>query len=218
LSLPLAQYTDFTVRALEQTRNPATLNWSVVVLIGLVSYIYTLEVQARRWPVIFAGIGFFLMDIFNETINAAVLHFSDHAAIWTTTGGTAYQPLVGLTVEIMFTFSIAGIAFVKAIPVDPKEKILGINNRLFFVTVFSLFSVAIELVLHAGGIFHWAYWWWNWPCIPLIVILGYMPFYGMAAWLYDMGDNTKKQLTVVGAIAAIDLTLLLAMGPILGWI
>lgn len=213
-----AQYTDFTVRALEQVRNPDTLNWSVVVLIGLVSYIYTLEVQARRWPVVFAGIGFFLMDIFNELINASVLHFSDTAAIWTTTGGTAYQPLIGLTVEIMFTFAIAGIAFVKAIPEDPKEKILGINNRLFFVVVFSVFSVAIELVLHAGGIFHWEFWWWNWPFIPLIIILGYMPFYGMAAWLYDMGDNTKKQLTVVGTIAAVDLSLLVLFGPILSWI
>jgi hypothetical protein len=213
-----ATYTDFTVRALDQVRSPETLNWSVIALLGIASYIYTVEIQARRWPVVFAGIGFLLMDVFNETINAIVLHLTDHAAIWTTTGGTAYQPLIGLTVEILFTFSIAGIAFVKALPDDPKAKILGINNRLFMVVAFSLFSVCVELLLHAGGIFHWAYWWWNWPFIPLIVILGYMPFYGIAAWLYDLGANAGKQLKIVGTVAAIDLVLVLLFGPILGWI
>lgn len=216
--MQLAAYTDFTVRALDQVRNPNTLDWSLVVLIALVSYIYTVEVEARRWPVIFAGIGFFLMDVFNETINGLVLHLTDHAAIWTTTSETVYQPLIGLNVEIMFVFSIAGVAFARALPQDPKLKILGINNRLFLVTVFSILSVLIEVVLHAGGIFHWAYWWWNWPFIPLIVILGYMPFYGMAAWLFDMGENRSKQLRVLGTVATIDLSLLLLFGPILGWL
>lgn len=216
--MPLAAYTETTVRALEQVRNPETLNWSIVVLIGLVSYIYTLEIQARRWPVVFAGLGFFFMDIFNETINALVLHFTEVSAIWTTTGGTAYQPLIGLNVEIMFLFSIAGIAFVKALPEDRHEKILGINNRLAMVIGFSIFSVLIELVLHAGGIFHWNYWWWGWPAVPLIVILGYMPFYGMAAYLYDLGENRSKQFKVLGTVVAIDATLIVVFGLILGWL
>lgn len=216
--MPVATYTDVTVRALEQVRNPSLLNWSIIALLGIASYIYTLEVQARRWPVVFAGLGFFLIDIFNETINTLFLHFNHTQAIWTTTGGTSYQPLIGLTVEIMFTFSIAGVAFVKALPEDPASRILGMNNRLFFVIAFSLFSVAVELCLHAGGIFHWHYWWWNWPFIPLIVILGYMPFYGIAAWLYDMGDNVKKQATVVGSVFAVDATLIIVCGLILGWL
>jgi hypothetical protein len=216
--MPFAVYTETTARALEQVRNPETLNWSVVVLIGLVSYIYTLEIQAKRWPVVFAGLGFFFMDIFNETINALVLHFSEVSAIWTTTGGTAYQPLIGLNVEIMFLFSIAGIAFVKALPEDRHEKILGMNNRLAMVIGFSIFSVLIELVLHAGGIFHWHYWWWGWPAVPLIVILGYMPFYGMAAYLYDLGENRSKQFKVLGTVVGIDATLIIVCGLILGWL
>lgn len=216
--VPFAQYTEFTTRALEQVRNPETLDWSVVVLLAIVSYVYTVEIEAKRWPVVFAGIGFLLMDLFNESINALVLHLTDHAAIWTTTGGTVYQPLIGLTLEIVFVFSIAGIAFARALPKDRQMKILGVNNRLFLVTLFSIFSVLVEVLLHAGGIFHWAYWWWNWPFIPLIVILGYMPFYGMAAWLYDMGDNTRKQLRVIGTVAAVDLLLIVLFGPILGWI
>jgi hypothetical protein len=216
--LLLAALTEPTQRALEQTRNPSTLNWSIVVLIGLVSYIYTIEIQHRRWPVVFAGLGFLLMDIFNELINALVLQFTETAPIWATTGGTAYQPLVGLNVEILFTFAIAGIAFVKAIPEDPKEKILGINNRLVMVVAFSILSVAIEVVLRSGGIFHWHYWWWNWPFVPLIVVLGYMPFCGIAAWLYDMGDNRKKQFRVLGVLGGIDLAIIVIAGLILGWL
>lgn len=214
----LAVYTEPTVRALEQVRNPSTLNWSVVVLLGLVSYIYTIEIQAKRWPVVFAGVGFFFMDIFNELINTLVLHFTHVSAIWTATGGTAYQPLVGLNVEIMFLFSFAGIAFVKAIPEDPREKIFGINNRWFMVVAFSIFSVLVELVLHAGGIFHWHYWWWGWPAVPLIVILGYMPFYGIAAWLYDLGDNRKRQAQILGTLIGIDAAIILVCGLILGWL
>lgn len=213
-----AAYTEPTMRALEQVRNPATLNWSVVVLIGLVSYIYTIEIQAKRWPVVFAGIGLFCMDIFNETINALVLHFTEVSAIWTTTGGTAYQPLIGLNVEIMFLFSIAGIAFVKALPEDRDARILGMNNRLAMVIGFSIFSVLIELVLYAGGIFHWHYWWWGWPAVPLIVILGYMTFYGIAAYLYDLGDNRSRQFKVLGTLVAIDAALIIVCGLILGWL
>jgi hypothetical protein len=213
-----AAYTEPTVRALEQVRNPDTLNWSVVVLLGLASYIYTLEVQAKRWPVVFAGLGFFCMDIFNETINALFLHFSEVSAIWTATGGTAYQPLIGLNVEIMFLFSIAGIAFVKALPEDRDARILGMNNRWAMVIGFSIFSVLVELVLHAGGIFHWHYWWWGWPAVPLIVIFGYMPFYGMAAYLYDLGENRRRQFQVLGTVAAIDATLIIVCGLILGWL
>lgn len=214
-----AEYTDFTVRALDQVRNTSNFGWGIVVLIALTSYFYTVEVQAGRWPVVFAGIGLFLMDIFNETVNSLVLHFSDRAALWTTTGDTLYQPLIGLTVEIMFLFSIAGIVFVKSLPEDPAIKILGINNRVFMVFAFSIFSVMIELVLRSAGIFHWEYSFWNQPYgLPTIVVFGYATFYAMSAWLYDMGDDRKRQLSVLGALGAIDITGVLLFGPVFGWL
>lgn len=217
--MPLAAYTDFTLRALHQVRSTANFGWGIVVLIALVSYIYTVEVQAKRWPVIFAGIGLFLMDIFNETVNGLVLHFSHRAALWTTTGPTLYQPLIGLTVEIMFLFSIAGIAFVKALPEDRSLRILGINNRVFMVFAFSIFSVAIELMLRSAGIFHWEYGFWNWPFgIPTIVVFGYATFYGISAWLYDMGDDRRRQLTVLGTLGVVDAAGIVLFGLILGWL
>jgi len=38
---------------------------------------------------VFAGIGLWLVDWFNEIVNALVLHFSDRAAVWTVTGNTS---------------------------------------------------------------------------------------------------------------------------------
>lgn len=214
----LAEYTNFTLRALEQVRSTANFGWGIVVLIAIASYIYTVEVQAKNWPVVFAGIGLFLMDVFNETVNALVLHFSERAALWTTTGPTLYQPLIGLTVEIMFLFSFAGIVFVKSLPEDRQMKILGLNNRVFMVFAFSIFSVLVELVLRSAGIFHWEYWFWGTPWgLPTIVVFGYATFYAMSAWLYDMGDNRARQLKVLGTLAAVDLAGILVFGVMLGW-
>ena len=81
----------------------------------------------------------------------------------------------------------------------------------------SLFCVAVEIFLHSTGYFHWEYWWWNVPFVPLIVIFGYATFFAVAAWVYDMGSNTRKQVRVVGTMAAINLVLGLALG-LAGWL
>lgn len=213
-----AVYTDFTVDALGRLRDTSHFHWSTITLLASCVYIYNVEIGARRWPVVFAGAGFLLMDLFNETVNALVLHFTERAAIWTTTGESSYLILIGLNIEILLMFSIAGIAFVKVLPQDRGARVLGLPNRLVFVTGFSLFSVFVEVLLHEAGVFHWPYWWWNWPAVPLIVLLGYMPFYGVAAWLYDMGNDRRRQLGVLGALAAVDGFSIALFGPILGWL
>ncbi len=216
--LPMAEYTDFTLRALDQVRNTANFGWGIVPLIALVFYVYTAEVQAKNFAAIFAGVGLFLMDIFNEITNGVIMHVSERAALWTTTGPTLYQPLIGLTVEIMFLFAIAGVLFTKALPEDRSAKILGVNNRLFLITAFSVFAVFVEILLRAGGIFHWEYWFWNIPFVPLIVIFGYGTFFAISAWLYDMGNNRRRQFKVIGTLGAIDAAGIVLFGPILGWL
>lgn len=216
--MPVAEYTDFTLRALDQVRSTTNFGWGIVPLIALVFYVYSSEVQAKNFAAIFAGVGLFLMDIFNEVTNVVIMHVSERAALWTTTGPTLYQPLVGLTVEIMFLFAISGVLFAKALPEGRAAKILGVNNRWFLITAFSVFAVIVEILLRAGGIFHWEYWFWNVPFIPFIVIFGYGTFFAIAAWLYDMGDNRRKQFKVVGTLGAIDLAGIVLFGPILGWL
>jgi hypothetical protein len=209
--------TDAAREALEILRDPKTFEWSTIPLLGFVFYVYAVEVERRRWDIVLAGLAFWLMDWFNELINSAVFHVSNRAPLWTVTGDTTYLILIGLNVEISMLFLVAGIVFVKQLPADRRLRILGVPNRLFLVFAFSCLCVLVEVLLEATGYFAWEYWWWNTPFVPLIVVFGYMTFFGIAAWVYDMGDDRRRQLTVVGALAAIDIALGLGLG-LAGWL
>jgi hypothetical protein len=166
---------------------------------------------------VLAGIAFWLMDWINELINSAVFHLTDRAPLWAVTGDTSYLILIGLNIEISFLFLVAGIVFVKQLPTDPRLRVLGIPNRLLLVFAFSCFSVLVEVFLESTGYFTWEYWWWNVPFVPLIIVFGYMTFYGVAAWVYDMGDDRRRQLRVVGTLASIVVALGVGLG-LAGWL
>jgi hypothetical protein len=205
-----------TLEALRQVRNPHLFKWYAVALLAFVVYVYAVEVERRRWHVVAAGVAVFLADWFNEIINALVLHVSDRAPLWAATGPTAYQFLVGLNVEIMFMFAIAGIVYTKLLPTDRPVRILGVPNRLAVALGLSVVSVAVEVFLRATGTFHWHYWWWNLQSLPLIVIFGYLWFYLYAAWVYDTGPRQRWML--LGGLAAIDLAMGVVFGVGLNWL
>jgi len=217
MGLPVAARTDFTLQALRMVRNPHLFKWYAVTLLVIVIYVYANEVERRRWDVIAAGLAVWLADWFNEIVNALVLHTTDRAALWTTTGPTAYQFLVGLNVEIMFMFALAGVIYAKLLPADRATRVLGIPNRLAVGLALSIVSVAVELFLHATGTFHWEYWWWNTPFVLLIIVFGYLWFFLYAAWVYDAPDAPKRW-TRLGGLAAIDLAMGLVFGVGLGWL
>ena len=212
-----AAITDAAREALEILRDGSTFQWSTVTLLGLVTYVYAVEVERRRWDIVLAGLAFWLMDWVNELVNSAVFHASDRAPLWAVTGDTSYLILIGLNIEISLLFLIAGIVFVKQLPPDRRLRILGVPNRLFLAFVFACVCVLIEVFLESTGYFTWEYWWWNTPFVPLIVVFGYMTFFGIAAWVYDMGDDRRRQLRVVGTLAAIDVALAVGLG-LAGWL
>jgi hypothetical protein len=209
--------TDFTREAERLLRDPDQFKWYTVTLIAFVLYVYSVEVERRRWDIVLAGVTLWLVDWFNEVVNALVLHFSHRAALWTVTGSTSYLILIGLTIEISFMFAVAGVVFAKVLPPDPRTRILGIPNRLALALGFSCFCVFVEILLHATGYFHWEYWWWNVPFVPLIVIFGYLTFFLAAAYVFDLRD-TRRQVRVVSALAALVGAMILVFGPILEWI
>ncbi len=209
--------TDAAREALGMLRDGRTFEWSTVALLGLVFYVYAVEVERRRWDILLAGLAFWLMDWFNELVNSAILHATDRAPLWTVTGDTSYLILVGLGVEISLLFLVSGVVFVKTLPPDPKLRILGIPNRLVLVLAFSCLCVLVELFLESTGYFTWEYWWWNTPFVPLIVIFGYATFFAVAAWVFDMGTDHRRQLRVVGTLAAVDVVLGVAFG-LAGWL
>jgi hypothetical protein len=213
----LADVTGFTRDAQDLLRDPSHFNWYIATLLVVVLYVYANEVERRRWDVVFAGLAFWLADWINEIANSLVLHFSDRAALWTIDGGTAYLILIGLTVEISLMFAIAGVVYVKNLPPDRNERILGIPNRIAIALILSCFAVLFEVVVQGTGYWHWEYWWWNSPFVPLIVVFGYMWFFLVAAHVYDMGD-TRRQARFVAAMAVVVATSLVVFGPILAWI
>jgi hypothetical protein len=213
----IAAVPDYVHEAERILRDGSTFEWSTVALLGFAVYVYAVEVERRRFDIVLAGLAFWLMDWFNELANSAIYHASGEAPLWAVTGDTSYLILIGLTIEISLLFLVAGVAFVKQLPADPRARWLGVPNRLVLVFVFSVFCVLVEVFLHATGYFHWHYWWWNVPFVPLIVIFGYMTFFGIAAWVYDMGNDRRRQLRVVGTLAAVNVSAGLVLG-LVGWL
>jgi hypothetical protein len=217
MGLELATRTDFTLRAERLVRDPHLFKWYAIALLALVVYAYANEVERGRYDIIAAGLALWFADWFNEIVNALVLQATDRAPLWATTGPTAYQFLVGLNVEISFMFALAGIVYAKVLPADRSVRILGMPNRLAVALGLSIVSVAVELFLHAAGVFHWEYWWWNTPFVLLIVIFGYLWFYLYAAWVYD-APTPRKRWTRLGGLAAIDVAMALVFGVGFGWL
>lgn len=209
--MALSQY---RYRARMDLRDPSHLHWYVVTFLGIVMYVYANEVERRRWDIVAAGLAFFLMDVFNELVNSAWWQLGGHP-LWGISGDTAYKILVGWTIEIAFLFAISGIEFVKFLP--PKgTRILGVPNRVVFVTFWSCFATFVEELLHAAGILTWHWTWWNaWFPLP-IVVFGYGTFFAAAAWVFDQPTH-RRRVVIVGSIACVDLVLGVVFG-MLGWL
>ncbi len=204
-------------QALSILRDSSQFSWSIIPLLLVVLYIYFREAEEGNWSRILAALAFWGMDLFNETWNSLVFHFSELAPVWAAPGGdTAYLLLIGLNIEISFMFAITGIAATLALPKDKKMKIFGINNRLVFATVMSIMSVGVEIILNQIGALTWEWSLWNAQFPFLIFLFGYMPFYLACYWVYDM-ECRKKQIGVVSAILIFDA---LALGSLstLGWV
>ncbi len=209
--------TESASQALAILRNPSTFQWYVIPLFALIVYVYTVEVERRNWSMVFAGLAFWGMDWFNEVWNGLVFHFTNYAPVWGAPGKTAYLILIGLNIEICFMFAIAGVTFSKMLPADKKLKILGIPNRLFVAIAGSIFCVIVELLLHAAGALSWDYPWWSAGAPWLIFLIGYLPFFLVAFWVFDMPTLRQKMITV-GGILGFDLVCLVVFAGILNWI
>jgi hypothetical protein len=209
--------TESASQAMAILRNPATFQWYVITLFALCVYVYAVEIERRNWNLIFAGLAFWGMDWFNEIWNGLVFHFTNYAPVWGAPGQTAYLILIGLNIEICFMFAIAGVTFSKMLPPDKSLKVLGIPNRLVFAIMGSIFCVIVELLLNAAGALTWDYSWWNVGAPWLIFLIGYLPFFLVAFWVFDMPTVRQKAITV-GSILGFDLICLILFAGILHWI
>jgi hypothetical protein len=204
--------------ALSVLRDGSQFKWYVIPLFAIVVYIYGSEIERRNWNAVFAGLAFWGMDWFNEIWNALFFHYHGYAPVWGTPGhGSAYVILIGLNIEITFMFALSGVAFSKMLLPDPRTKILGIPNRWFVAVAGSAFCVIVEILLNAAGALTWDYAWWNVRAPWLIFLIGYLPFFLVSFWVYDMKTIRQKALTVA-VILGLDLAALIVFAGILRWI
>jgi hypothetical protein len=209
--------TESASRALAILRDGSQFQWYVIPLLAFVFYVYTTEVEKRNWNLVLAGLAFWGMDWFNEIWNGLVLHFTGYAPVWGAPGKTAFLILVGLNIEIMFMFAVAGIIWSKMLLPDKKAKILGLPNRWFIAMAGSAFCVIVEYFLNGVGALTWEFSWWNRSAPWLIFLFGYLTFFVAAFWVYDM-KTVKHKLLAVGTIWAVDMVALILFIPVLHWI
>jgi hypothetical protein len=211
-----------SLEALSRLRqlNPET-GWYIVTLLVLVMYIYAVEIkkaqETKDWSTVCAGLALFGLDFFNEVWNAMIFAFTGYSAFWTTPNASGLIVLIGWNIEIIFMFLISGIVFAKVLPEKKDIKIFGLPNRWALAIGFAIFAVFVECLLNIGDYLIWVYPWWNlsFTGVWLIFLIGYLPFFVGAFYVYDLPE-TKDKIKVLGIIYAIPIVLLCIFGPLLG--
>ena len=208
---------DFALQALSRLRDGRNFQWYVTPLLAFVFYVYTVEAEKRNWNLVLAGLAFWGADWLNEIFNSLVLRFTGYAPIWAEPGPTAYLILVGLNIETMFMFAVAGIIWTKMLHPDKNFKYLGIPNRWAVALGGAAFSVFVEYLLNSVNALTWDYAWWNRGMPWLIYLFGYLWFFVFAFWVFDMKEF-KQKVQVVAVLWAVDVLALIVFAGFLKWI
>lgn len=203
---------ELTQQALGILRNTGTFQWYFIPLFAFVVYIYFNEIHNKNWKGVAAGLSLYMVHWFYEIMNALIQHFSGHA-LWTVPDGTSFLLLIGVGWELSMMFAVAGLIFSKVLPDDPKMKILGINNRVFFALGNAAFFSIFEIFLARTPAFHWVYEWWG--AFP-VFITTYIPFFLAANFAYDW--EPRKQKMFIGTLFGINAAMLIVFAGILKWI
>ena len=209
--------TEFALQALTRLRDASNFQWYVIPLLSFVFYVYTVEAEKRNWNIVLAGLAFWGADWFNEIVNGLVLRFTGYAPIWGEPGPSAYLILVGLNIETMFMFAIAGIVWTKMLHPNKDFKYLGIPNRWAVAIFGSAFCVFVEYFLNSANALTWDWAWWNRGAPWLIFLFGYLWFFVFAFWVFDM-KTIRSKLQTVGILWAIDIVGIILFAGALKWI
>ncbi|HOC93539.1 MAG TPA: hypothetical protein PKH33_14385 [bacterium] len=201
-----------TKAALDILRSADTFQWHTITLLALVVYVYTNEISKKNWKGVAAGLSLYMVHWFFEIGNALVQHFSGHA-LWTAPAGTSFLILVGVGVELSLMFSIAGLALSKLLPPDPKAKVLGVNNRLFFAIFNAAFFSVFEIFLAKTPCFVWIYPWWG--AFPVFVTV-YIPFFVVSMFCHDWQPATQRRF--IGGMFALNAAMFIVFAIFLRWI
>jgi len=193
-------------------RSTANFNWTFIFIFAIVVYVYGTELKNKNYKGIIAGLSLYGVHWLYEIVNAIIQSASGYA-LWTVSPeSTSYILLVGVSWELSMMFSLAGLAMSKLLPADPKQKILGINNRVLFAIGNAAFFGLFEIFLAGTPAFIWTYSWWG--AIPVFVTT-YIPFFLAAFLVPEAKPKTQKLfLAVTWGLVALLLIVLIPLGVI----
>lgn len=196
----------------QSVRSTDHFNWTFIVLFALVVYIYFSELKNKNYKGLIAALSLYGVHWLYEIMNAIIQSLFGYA-LWTVSPeSTSYILLVGVSWELSMMFAIAGLAMSKLLPDNPKLKILGINNRVFFAILNAAFFSLFEIFLAGTPAFIWTYSWWG--AIP-VFITTYIPFFLAAFLMYDAPKAKQiRFLSIVWGIVALLLIVLIPLGII----
>lgn len=213
-------YSEYTQSAMEILRKPQlTLQWYTVPLFVITLYILTKELHEKHYKVVLGAFALWGVDIFNEIWNSIICHVSGYAPVWGTpvgVGNSSWLLMIGYNVEISMMFLIMGVMACLTLSEDPKQKILGINNRIFYAVILTTAAVCIECFLNYCGILTWEWSFWQRNNPWLLWLIGYLPFFSAAFYTHDR-PTVKGSAKVVGCILGFDAVLIIVCA-FLGWI
>jgi hypothetical protein len=196
-------------RAREAVRSVGNFNWTFIALLAFVFYVYATELSRKNYRAIVAGLALYMVHWFYEIMNAVICAATGYA-LWTVSPeSTSFILLIGVSWELSMMFAVAGVITSKLLLDDPKKKILGINNRIFFAVINAAFFSAVEIFLATTPAFIWVYPWWG--AIP-VFITTYIPFFLAAFLVPDAKPRTQK--IFVGGLAAVNALLLAVLIPL----
>jgi hypothetical protein len=195
--------------AKEAVRSGANFNWTFIGLLAFVVYVYATELKNKNYRGIAAGLALYMVHWFYEIINA-IIGAATGYALWTVSPeSTSFILLIGVSWELSMMFSVGGLTMSKLLPADPKQKMLGINNRILFAIGNAAFFSAVEIFLASTPAFIWVYPWWG--ALPVFVTT-YIPFFLAAFLVHDAKPRTQK--TFIGGLAAVNVLLLAILIPL----
>jgi hypothetical protein len=199
----------FADRAHAAVRSVDNFNWTFIALLALAVFVYASEVQKKNYRGVAAGLALYAVHWFYEIVNAVIGSVTGYA-LWTVSPeSTSFIILIGVSWELSFMFSFAGLTMSKLLPEDPKRKILGINNRWLFAVGNAAFFSAVEIFLASTPAFIWVYPWWG--AIP-VFITTYIPFFLAAFLVPDASPKFQKRF--IGGLFLLNVLLMVILVPL----
>ena len=198
--------------ALLHVRDGSHFDWTFIAILALVFIgVYVPHIKDKKWDAIGSALGLYGIHWLCEIVNAIICHFAGYGMWHVTQSSTSFILLIGVSWELSMMFSIAGFG-IELMPEDKHEKILGINNRVFYVLTMSLGFSLFEIFLASTSAFQWV--WPFWGAIPVWITV-YIPFFIASVLGYDLKGKKKKiYLAAIWGQVALALAILCPLGII----